>query len=47
LPSAIPQVASRDEAQSSFIWILSAGSLNLNVPRHAIKYNWATGLEHR
>ena len=47
LPSATPQVAWRDEAQTSFIWNLSAGPLNLDVPRHAVKYLWATGLEHR
>ena len=47
LPSATPLVASRDEAKTSFIWNLPTGSLNLDVPRHAIKYHWATGLEHR
>ena len=47
LPSVRPQVASRDGAQTSFIWNLPVGLLKLDVPRHAVKYLWATGLEHR
>ena len=47
LPSATPHVASRDGAQTSFAWNLPVGPLKLDVPRHAIKYHWATGLEHR
>ena len=47
LPSTTPLVASRDGAQTSFRWNLPACSLKLDVSRHAIKYHWATGLEHR